>query len=74
MTAGDIHVLRKDDAWHVAVEGVERSNSTHETQAEAVEAGRAAAKKARGELLIHAEDGTIRERDSYGNDPAHRSG
>ena len=74
VTAGDIHVVhRDDDLWHVTVEGREPPTSTHETQAQAVEAGRAAARSTRSELLIHAEYGTIRGRTSCGDDdPARR--
>lgn len=43
--------------------------STHETKAEAQAAGRQAAKKDGVEHLIHKKDGSIGERNSYGNDP-----
>jgi hypothetical protein len=39
------------------------------TQARAIEAGRQMARQGHGELLIHGQDGRIRSRDSYGNDP-----
>ena len=74
MTAGDIHVVHKDDnLWHVTVEGTDNSTSTHDTQTEAVRAGRMAARSAQSELLIHAEYGTIRGRRSYAN-PVERPG
>jgi hypothetical protein len=41
----------------------------HDTQAEAIQAGRQMARQGQGELLIHGQDGRIRARDSYGNDP-----
>ena len=50
-------------------EGGDRASSTHDTKAEAQAAGRAAAKKDGVEHLIHKKDGTIGERNSYGNDP-----
>lgn len=50
-------------------EGGKRASSTHDTKAGAEAAGRAAAKKDGVEHLIHKKDGTIGERNSYGNDP-----
>ncbi len=49
--------------------GGKRASSTHDTKAEAQAAGRAAAKKDGVEHLIHKKDGTIGDRNSYGNDP-----
>jgi Uncharacterized protein conserved in bacteria (DUF2188) len=71
---GDIHVVFQDDTWHVKVEGRDGAESTHGTQAEAIDAGREAARAAKRELIVHGTDGAIRERDSYGNDPASRPG
>lgn len=34
-----------------------------------IQAGRQMARQGQGELLIHGQDGRIRARDSYGNDP-----
>lgn len=41
----------------------------YKTQAEAIEAGRKVAIENETEHVIHAVDGTIREKNSYGNDP-----
>jgi hypothetical protein len=41
---------------------------------EAVSAGRDLAKIRSTEHVIHNQDGTISERNSYGSDPAHRPG
>jgi hypothetical protein len=71
---GDVHVVRHDDAWHVKVEGRADPLSTHDTQEEAVEIAREAARAAKRELLIHGRDGAIVSRDSYGSDPADRPG
>jgi hypothetical protein len=46
----------------------------HATKDEAVRAGRTRAQQDRTELVIHNQDGTIGERNSYGNDPASRPG
>jgi len=43
--------------------------STHGTQEEAINEGRSLAEQEHGELVIHGEDGQIREKDSHGNDP-----
>jgi Uncharacterized protein conserved in bacteria (DUF2188) len=74
MAQGDIHVVEMAGEWSVKVEGLDRVASKHVTQDEAISAGREAARKAKSELLIHGRDGAIRERDSYGHDPAHRPG
>ena len=37
--------------------------------AQATDIARGIARKERGELFIHGENGQIRSRDSYGNDP-----
>ena len=51
------------DSWKVS--GMEE---TFATQSEAEQAGRMLAKEKQCEFILHGEDGTIRERDSYGND------
>ncbi|EPN6606236.1 DUF2188 domain-containing protein, partial [Providencia rettgeri] len=43
--------------------------SHHRTQQEAFEAARDIAKNQRSEVFIHGENGKIRERNTYGNDP-----
>jgi hypothetical protein len=65
----DIHIVPRDGNWAVVREGAARDSSHHQTQAEAVEAGRRTAERERTELLIHGRDGKIRERNSYGSDP-----
>lgn len=40
-----------------------------DTQADAINYGRSQAKKESGQLYVHRKDGTIREHDSYGDDP-----
>jgi hypothetical protein len=49
--------------------GSERASSLHDIQAEAERAGRPLARADHTEFLLHGQDGRIRERDSYGNDP-----
>jgi hypothetical protein len=63
------HVVPAGDRWGVRGEGNERLTSVHDTQREAIDAGREIARNQRSELLIHGEDGRIRGRDSHGHDP-----
>ena len=63
------HVVPHPDGWAVKGAGNQRATSVHETQAEAMEAGREIAINNSSELFIHNQQGRIRERNSYGNDP-----
>lgn len=64
-----IHVVPREGKWAVIVEGVAEALSMHATQAEAEKSGRAEAKKRKVEFILHGENGRIRLKDSYGNDP-----
>jgi hypothetical protein len=55
--------------WSVKNSGAVRATRTFGTQAEAVKFGRTAAKKEHAELYVHGRDGTIKAKNSYGNDP-----
>ncbi|WP_370677423.1 DUF2188 domain-containing protein [Pleomorphomonas sp. PLEO] len=63
------HVASHSEGWAVRGEGNQKVTSVHQTQCEAIEAGRGIARNQESELLIHGENGQIRERNSYGNDP-----
>jgi hypothetical protein len=65
----NVHTVPTDDGWANKREGATRASNTHARKADAEAAGRAAAKKDGVEHLIHRKDGTIGERNSYGNDP-----
>ncbi len=69
--AKNIHVThRKDeDKWAVIGEGDSRASSLHDTQGDAIEAGRGIARNNKSELVIHDRQNLIRDKDSYGNDP-----
>ena len=69
MAKHPIHTVKHGDGWANRREGSERVSSTHRTQAAAAKAGRTVAKREGTEHYIHGEDGQIRERNSYGNDP-----
>ena len=55
--------------WSVKKGGAERASKVFKTQVDAIDYAKEQAKKAHSELYVHRKDGTIRERDSYGNDP-----
>jgi hypothetical protein len=55
--------------WAVRNSGSIRASRLFDTQSEAVEFGRKAAKKEATEIFIHRRDGTVQSRSSYGNDP-----
>lgn len=65
----NVHIVQRDNGWATMREGGQRASQVFDTQARAIEAGRQMARQGQGELLIHGQDGRIRSRDSYGNDP-----
>jgi hypothetical protein len=66
---GDVHTVYRDGRWINEVEGNERASSAHDTKDEAVARGRDLARNNKSEHLIHNQDGTISERNTYGHDP-----
>ncbi|WP_135451236.1 DUF2188 domain-containing protein [Tabrizicola caldifontis] len=69
MTKKNQHVVPHSEGWAVRGAGNERATSVHATQREAISAARQAAIRQGSEMLIHGEDGRIRERNTYGKDP-----
>lgn len=63
------HVTPRDGQWTVTGAGSERATRIVDTQQEAINIAREIARKQGTELIIHGQNGRIRERDSYGNDP-----
>jgi len=63
------HVVPHDNGWAVQPEGGQRPSSVHPTQQEAIDRGREIAINQGSELLIHNQQGRIRERSTYGPDP-----
>ena len=63
---GDQHVVPYDGQWAVRGVGNSRVTSIHDTQQEAINAGREIARNQGGELFIHGRNGRIRHRDSTG--------
>jgi hypothetical protein len=66
----DIHVVPHGDGWATRKEGAQRVGSTADTQRQAIERARSQARRERVEVVIHRPDGTIRDSDSYGQDPS----
>ncbi len=73
MAKGFIHTVYKDGQWVNEVEDGDTFGA-HATKEDAVKAGRARAQEDKTEHVVHNQDGTIGERNSYGNDPAGRPG
>jgi hypothetical protein len=69
MSKKDIHVVPRGDKWATKKEGAQRAGTVADTQAKAIESARGQAKRERVDVVIHRKDGTIRDSDSYGNDP-----
>ena len=75
MADGFVHTVHSNGHWTNTVEGDDQSSlDAFDTKDEALEAGRAEARRRQTEHVIHNEDGAIAERNSYGNDPANRPG
>lgn len=62
----DQHVVPHEGKWAVKAAGSDKPTSVHDTQHEAVEKAREAAKKQATVLFIHAHDGHVREQHDYG--------
>ncbi|WP_372671808.1 DUF2188 domain-containing protein [Amycolatopsis kentuckyensis] len=64
MAEGDVHTYYEDGQWKNRVEGGVRASNTSPRRADAVVAGRQAAKKRRVSHVLHGADGEIEsERD-----------
>lgn len=69
----DVQTVALGDGWINKVGG-RQFGPVSWTEAAAVDIGRELARHNRSEHSIHAKDGTIREKFSYGNDPRDISG
>jgi len=70
MSKASKHVVPSPSGgWSVKNSGAARASKNFETQQQAISYGRDAAKRSRTELYIHGRDGTIKNKNSYGNDP-----
>jgi hypothetical protein len=69
MSKKNQHVVPHGGDWAVKGAGNSKATSVHSTQQEAIDRGRSIAQNQKSELLIHGENGRIREKNSYGIDP-----
>lgn len=60
-----MHVKPHKGRWAIRREGAQRVSSIHDTQREAIVIARDRTRKSRGVLVIHARDGSIRDRKYY---------
>lgn len=68
--ADQIHVTPTGNgSWKVKQPDNQRASAICDTQAEAIAVARGIAKNQGLEMVVHRGDGTIREKNSYGNDP-----
>jgi Uncharacterized protein conserved in bacteria (DUF2188) len=65
---GVIHTVHRNGEWINEVDNGLRFGSGYATKEEAVSAGRERAQHDASEHVIHNQDGTISERNSYGGD------
>jgi hypothetical protein len=69
MSKKNQHVVPHQGGWAVKGAGNGRASSVHGTQRDAIAAAREAAIRQGSEMLIHGENGRIRERNTYREDP-----
>ncbi len=65
----DIHVVPHLTGWATKKEGAQRVSVITNTQKDAINSARNQAKREHVEVVIHRKNGTIRDSDSFGNDP-----
>ena len=66
---GNQHVTPRGNQWAVIGEGNSRATVIVQTQREAIVIAKPIAINQSGDVIIHGQNGQIRERNSYGNDP-----
>lgn len=68
------HVVPHGNEWAVKGAGNEKNTRIVNTQREAIDIARGIARNQQSELIIHKQNGVIRDKDSYGNDPRNIKG
>jgi len=63
------HVTPKGSKWQVKGAGNEKATKTFDTQKQAEDFAKQIVKNQHSELITHRPNGTIRSKDSFGNDP-----
>lgn len=69
MSKKNQHVVPNGKDWAVKGAGNDKATKIVDTQSEAIKIAREIAINQKSEVVIHRPDGTIRDKDSYGNDP-----
>ncbi|MBN9504351.1 MAG: hypothetical protein BGO01_08545 [Armatimonadetes bacterium 55-13] len=69
MSKKQVHVVPQGGSWAVKSTGASKASKVTSTQQEAVQVARKIAINNRAELVVHRQDGSIRSKDSFGNDP-----
>lgn len=69
MSKKNQHVVPHGDGWAIKGAGNQKATSVHDTQKQAIDVARDIARNQQSELVIHRQNGQIRDKDSYGNDP-----
>lgn len=70
MSKNSQHVVKNSNGgWSVKKSGAKKATKNFSTQGEAISLAREIAKNQKTELYIHRENGRIRDKNSYGNDP-----
>ncbi len=68
MSKKNQHVVPNGKDWAVKGAGNDKVTKIVDTQSEAIKIAREIAINQKSEVVIHRPDGTIRDKDSYGND------
>lgn len=77
MAKRNVHVTydQSKRQWKVRKEDAKRASGYRGTQDEARDLAKRVAEREKSEVVVHRkDDGRIREKDSYGNDPRERKG
>lgn len=69
MSEKGVNTVRSGSGWANKRDGAQRASKVFPTQAAAIAAGRATAKREGAEHRIQGRNGQFRESNSYGNDP-----
>ncbi|HEV7566814.1 MAG TPA: DUF2188 domain-containing protein [Microbacteriaceae bacterium] len=69
MSKTPVHTVPHGDDWANRREGADRVSKVFDTKREAQEAGRDTARREQVEHVIHRQNGTIGEKNSYEPDP-----
>lgn len=69
MSKKNQHVVPHGDDWAVKGAGNSKATKVVSTQAEAIKLAREIAINQESEMFIHGQNGQIRERNTYGDDP-----